>query len=104
MGARDGNAYREGLRDGRNVWLEGRKIRDVTEEPLLRPVIDATAQLYDLQHDPKTRDILTIDSPDLGERIGRTYHAPRTREHLSARGVGIRLWMEQSCGFLGRSP
>jgi 4-hydroxyphenylacetate 3-monooxygenase oxygenase component len=104
MAARDGRAYREGLRDGRNVWLEGRKIRDVTEEPLLRPVIDATATLYDLQHNAKTRDILTIECPQLGQRIGRTYHAPRTREDLAARGAGIRLWMEQSCGFLGRSP
>jgi 4-hydroxyphenylacetate 3-monooxygenase oxygenase component len=104
MGARNGKAYREALRDGRNVWLEGRKIRDVTEEPLLRPVIDATAHLYDLQHDPVARDVLTIECPQLGQRIGRTYHAPRTREQLSARGAAIRLWMEQSCGFLGRSP
>ena len=104
MPARDGKTYREGLRDGRDVWLGGRKVRDVTEEPLLRPVIDATARLYDLQHDPQARDVLTIECPTLKQRIGRTYHAPRTREHLTARGAGIRLWMEQSCGFLGRSP
>jgi 4-hydroxyphenylacetate 3-monooxygenase oxygenase component len=47
---------------------------------------------------------LTIECPRLGQRIGRTYHAPRTREHLAARGASIKLWTEQSCGFLGRSP
>ena len=56
MAARNGKTYTsKGLRDGREVWLHGRKVRDVTEEELLRPVIDATAKLYDLQYDPKFR-------------------------------------------------
>ncbi|HEY5210926.1 MAG TPA: 4-hydroxyphenylacetate 3-hydroxylase N-terminal domain-containing protein [Stellaceae bacterium] len=104
MPARNGKSYIEGLRDGREVWLNGKKVRDVTEEPQLRPVIDATARLYDLQHDPEYRDILTVESPELGERIGRTYQAPKTLSDLVMRRRTTTLWMEQSCGFLGRAP
>lgn len=104
MAARNGKTYIEGLRDGREVWLHGRKVRDVTEEESLRPVIDATAKLYDLQYDPKFRDVLTFESAELGERIGRTFQAPRVGEDLVLRRKAITLWMEQSCGFLGRAP
>jgi len=104
MGARNGKAYIRGLQDGRDVWFAGRKIADVTSEPLLRPVIEATARLYDMQHMEKFQDILTVQCETVGERIGRTYHAPKSAGELRARGQAIRLWMEQSCGFLGRSP
>ena len=104
MPARTGSAYIQSLKDGREVWLDGRRIPDVTCEPSLRPVIQATAALYDLQHDPKYRDLLTVEDQDLGERIGRTYQMPRSSADLVARRQAITLWMEQSGGFLGRSP
>lgn len=103
MGPRSGRQYIEGLRDGREVWLNGRVVKDVTEEPLLRPAIDATARLYDMQHETAYGDVLTAES-DFGERIGRTYQAPRTHEDLELRRKAITAWMERSCGFLGRSP
>ena len=30
---RTGEAYREGLRDGREVWMDGERVRDVTLHP-----------------------------------------------------------------------
>jgi 4-hydroxyphenylacetate 3-monooxygenase len=71
MAPRNGQQYIEGLRDSREVWLNGQVVKDVTEEPLLRPAIDATAQLYDMQHEAAYTDELTANS-DFGGRIGRT--------------------------------
>ena len=102
--ARTGQQFIDGLRDGREVWLNGRRVKDVTEEPALRPAIDAVANLYDLQHDPALKDTLTVESAEVGCRIGRTYQLPRTSDDLVKRRQTITAWMERSAGFLGRSP
>ena len=50
MAARNGKTYIEGLRDGReSAGCTPVEPRDVTRGKSLRPVIDATAKLYDLQ-------------------------------------------------------
>ena len=38
-----GDAYRATLRDGRAVWLDGERVDDVTEHPLLRKSVDWVA-------------------------------------------------------------
>src|SRR5438105_5410047 len=48
---RTGAQYREGLRDGREVWIDGERVGDVTAHPALRPVIDIRARMYDMQHE-----------------------------------------------------
>ncbi len=35
----DGQRYIESLRDGREVWLHGEKVADVTEHPAFRNVV-----------------------------------------------------------------
>ena len=37
---RTGTSYRDGLRDGREVWVDGERVRDVTAHPALKPIID----------------------------------------------------------------
>jgi 4-hydroxyphenylacetate 3-monooxygenase oxygenase component len=103
MSVRTGKQFIEGLRDGRDVWYDGRRVEDVTAFPPFAAAIRATAMLYDLQHAPAHRDVLTVDSPELG-RIGRAFEVPRTREHLRRKREAYVAWAEASCGMLGRSP
>jgi aromatic ring hydroxylase len=35
MGARTGTDYLEGLRDDREIWLDGARVSDVTRDPRL---------------------------------------------------------------------
>lgn len=56
---RTGNQYREGLRDGREVWIDGERVADVTTHPALRPIIDVKARMYDMQHEEKHQAALT---------------------------------------------
>ena len=51
---RTGNQYRESLRDGREVWINGERVRDVTTHPTFKPVVDIRARIYDMQHEPAT--------------------------------------------------
>jgi 4-hydroxyphenylacetate 3-monooxygenase len=56
---RTGRQYLDSLRDGREVYIDGERVRDVTENPMLKPLIDIRARIYDMQHEAATRDILT---------------------------------------------
>ena len=56
MGVRTGQAYIEGLRDGRHIYVDGELIRDVTAYPPYQGVIRELASLYDRQHDPAYTD------------------------------------------------
>ena len=47
-----GEQYKESLRDGRRVFLAGRLVEDVTQEPLLKRSIDWTAENYDSYYEP----------------------------------------------------
>lgn len=101
---RSGKDYIESLRDGREVWLNGERIKDVTQHPHLRPSIEATARLYDMQFEAAHRPTLAVHSPELGAEIGRTFQIPRTPADLRARRDATRAWMETSFGFMGRAP
>ena len=48
---RTGDQYREGLRDGREVWIDGERVKDVTRHPALKPIIDIRARIFDMQHE-----------------------------------------------------
>ncbi len=55
----NGKEYLNSLRDGREVYLNGEKIDDVTAHPAYRNAARSIAQLYDAMHDPATKDIIT---------------------------------------------
>lgn len=99
---RTGKQYLESLRDGRQVWLDGELVTDVTTHPAFRNTARSIAHLYDLTDEPETRDVLTVGEGDA--RIHRAYRIPQTYEDLVARRKAFKTWSEASYGFLGRSP
>lgn len=86
---RTGDEYRESIRDGREVWMNGERVEDVTTHPAFKPVVDIRARIYDLAHDDETCDVLTYADPDSGERFAIGPKLPRTREdwHAKRRAV-----------------
>jgi 4-hydroxyphenylacetate 3-monooxygenase len=74
---RTGNEYRQSLRDGREVWINGEKVHDVTTHPSFRPVVDVRARIYDMQHERATQDVMTYE--ENGQRFA----------------IGLRLPFEQ---------
>ncbi|MFZ1661142.1 MAG: 4-hydroxyphenylacetate 3-hydroxylase family protein [Paracoccaceae bacterium] len=57
---RTGNDYRESIRDGRDVFINGEKVPDVTVHPQFKPLVDVRARIFDMAHDPATRDLMTV--------------------------------------------
>jgi 4-hydroxyphenylacetate 3-monooxygenase oxygenase component len=103
MGLRTGRQYLDSLRDGRQVYLEGHRVDDVTADPRLGLTAQTVAELYDMQHDAKWRDTLTLPGPD-GERMPMACMQPRTIEDLARRRAAMKVWADATCGLFGRTP
>lgn len=56
---RTGEQYKEGIRDGREIWIDGERVKDVTTHPAFKPIVDIRARMYDLAHQEATRDAFT---------------------------------------------
>ena len=41
---RNGSDYRESIKDGRQVWINGEKVDDVTIHPMFKPLVDVRAR------------------------------------------------------------
>ncbi|MBL8382763.1 MAG: 4-hydroxyphenylacetate 3-monooxygenase, oxygenase component [Burkholderiales bacterium] len=105
MGARTGEAYLQGLRARpREVWVRGRRVDDVTAHPAFARPAAHIARLYDMQHEPAHRDVLTYASPTSGERVGTAFMMSATVDDLVKRRRAFQTWAESSFGLLGRSP
>ena len=54
-----GAEFLESLRDGREVYIYGERVKDVTTHPAFRNSAASVALLYDALHDKETKDVLT---------------------------------------------
>ena len=100
-----GNEYMETLRDGREVWIYGERVADVTTHPAFRNSVRMTARLYDALHDPARRDVLTT-STDTGSG-GYThpfFRTAHTVDEMVADRDAIAAWARMTYGWMGRSP
>jgi 4-hydroxyphenylacetate 3-monooxygenase len=51
-----GAEYIQSLQDGREVYIDGDRVADVTTHPAFHNSVRSIARLYDALHDPKRRD------------------------------------------------
>ncbi|GHF68861.1 4-hydroxyphenylacetate 3-hydroxylase family protein [Seohaeicola zhoushanensis] len=76
-----GAEYIDSLRDGREVWMDGERVEDVTKHPAFAGMIKAAARMYDMQHEEAFQDQLTYVD-EAGVRRSRFYKLPETHEDL----------------------
>lgn len=100
-----GAEYLESLRDGREVWIHGERVRDVTTHPAFRNAARMVARLYDALHNPQLAGILTAPT-DTGSNgfTHKFFRVPRSAKEVLADREAIAEWARLSYGWLGRSP
>lgn len=98
-----GEEYLESLKDGRQVFLNGEKISDVTEHPAYRNSARSIARMYDALHDEETKDILT-GVTEYGDRTQKYFITPKSAQDLLGARDAVAQWAKLSYGFMGRSP
>ena len=71
--------YLESIRDGREVYLDGKKVEDVTTHPILKNLAQYASADYEMALDPQYQDLLTEILSD-GERVHFTFVSPKSKE------------------------
>jgi 4-hydroxyphenylacetate 3-monooxygenase len=104
LGLRSGSDYLKSLNDGRQVFVDGEKVADVTRHPAFREAARSVARLYDIAAAPENRERMTFTSPKTGEPVLRAWQIPRTHADLRARRLFSETWAEATFGLMGRSP
>lgn len=91
-----GAQYRESLRAYKpRVYLEGREVASVADEPLLAPGVAAIAVTYDFAHQRQYRDVMTASTPD-GRTVNRMLHVDASPADLLAKLEAVRLVCQES--------
>ncbi len=92
------------LRDNREVYIDGKRVADVTVHPAFRNSILSYAALYDYQAQPENLEKMTFESPTSGGRVSKCWQLPETFAQLVDRREALEQWAELHYGFMGRSP
>ncbi|MEW5422112.1 4-hydroxyphenylacetate 3-hydroxylase family protein, partial [Amorphus sp. 3PC139-8] len=102
--AKNGPTHIQSLQDGRTVYIDGRRVDDVTTDPAFANAVASSARFYDYQSAPENIDDMTFTSPTSGERVSMAWKLPRTYNDLVRRRHALERWAELTCGMVGRSP
>ena len=100
-----GDDYLESLRDGREVWIYGERVADVTTHPAFRNQARMVARLYDMLHNPETQALVTTQT-DTGSG-GFThpfFRASYTQAEQLASRDALAAWHRVGFGWMGRAP
>lgn len=98
-----GQEYLDSLDDGREVWIYGERVKNITEHPAFRNSVRMFARMYDALHDPLQKEILTMPT-EWGGFTHRFYRASHNMQEQVAARDAIAQWQRQSWGWMGRSP
>src|SRR6202050_4668279 len=100
-----GAEYLESLRDGREVYIYGERVDDVTTHPAFRNAAASVALLYDALHAKETKDVLTAPTDTgSGGYTHKFFKVAPTREDVIAQRDAPHACALNNYGGLGRSP
>jgi len=105
MPARTGAEFLDRLsRTRTHVEIQGETLTGaIAGHPAFANVVRSYAALFDLQHAPEYRNILTYPSPTTGDPVATSFLVPRTAEDLAKRSRAYKVWADASFGLLGRT-
>lgn len=100
---RTGAQYLAGLRDGRQVYVDGVLSDDVTTTPGVCEMAHTVARMFDYQHDPEYAPIFTMEGLD-GDVRSASWMRPQSVEDLQRRMQLTQTVARLSGGMFGRMP
>ncbi|MEJ8836644.1 4-hydroxyphenylacetate 3-hydroxylase family protein [Ramlibacter sp. AN1133] len=92
-----GEAFRESLRPLRpRVFVDGRRIESVADEPLLQPGINAIALTYDYALKPELAPLMTAVQHTSGRRVNRLLHIAGSAGDLLNKLEAVRIVCQET--------
>jgi 4-hydroxyphenylacetate 3-monooxygenase len=77
---RTGQQYKDGLKDGREIWIDGERVKDPTTHPAFKPIVDVKARMYDIAFDQQY-DANLFSYADGAERNSSLLRRPTEQQH-----------------------
>jgi 4-hydroxyphenylacetate 3-monooxygenase len=99
-----GAEHIKSLQDGRTVFIDGKRVADVTEHPAFRNSVRSAASLYDVQARPENLELMTFVPDGSTRRVNRAWQMPRNYDEMVLRRKAMQAWAAAHYGFMGRSP
>ena len=96
--------YLDSLRDGREIWIYGERVKDVTTHPAFRNTVRMLARLYDALHDERKDIICTPTDTGNGGCTHKFFKAPKSVEDMVGGRDAIAEWARVTYGWMGRAP
>lgn len=97
---RTGQQYRDSIRDGRRVWINGERVADVTTHPMFKPIVDIRARIYDMAHEDAHRETMTYE--ENGERFAVGLKLPYTQDDWHAKRRATDAVLDEVRGIVTR--
>lgn len=92
-----GGDYRESLRRRRpTVYVDGRRVESVADEPSLAPGVNALAYTYDFARDPKFAPVALATQASRGKVVNRMLHVNESAGDLLNKLEAVRLLCQET--------
>jgi len=93
--------YEDSLRELKLVvYMFGKRVDNVVDDPIIRPSMKAVATTYALAHRPEYEDLMTVTSHISGKKINRFTHIHQSVQDLVKKSkMGRLLGRETGCCF-----
>ncbi|XXK22694.1 4-hydroxyphenylacetate 3-hydroxylase family protein [Arenicellales bacterium nBUS_48] len=98
---RTGDEYRDSIRDGREVFMNGEKVPDVTTHPMFKPLVDIRARIYDMQHEAATASKMVYRDDD-GEQYSIGLKLPYSQNDWSEKRASTDAIFDEIGGVVTR--
>jgi len=83
MALMNAKQYEESLRKlNFNVWMFGKRVENVVDNPIIRPSMNAVAATYEFAHYPEYEDLMTATSHITGKKVNRFCHIHQSTADL----------------------
>ena len=98
-----GEEYLKSLQDGREIYIYGERVKDVTTHPAFRNAAASVAQLYDALHKPEMQDSLCWGTDTgSGGYTHKFFRVAKSANDLRQQRDAIAEWSRLSYGWMGR--
>jgi 4-hydroxyphenylacetate 3-monooxygenase len=99
---RTGAQYLDSIRDGREIWINGERVEDVTTHPMFAPIVAIRARIYDMAHEAATREAMSYLDADTGERNCIANKLPRSQQDWHDKRHAVDLVQREARGVVTR--
>lgn len=100
---KSGREHMESLRDGRAIFIDGRRVDDVLTDHAFAHVAASVGRMFDFANAADNRELMTF-ATETGARANRIWELPHSYEELVSRRHALEAWTALHAGFMGRAP